>query len=159
MTRPRAALLAACALLWSACGRESGPDAEDEANKIPDNESAPPADAEFASLTGDPVRGERVFARCAVCHVMDEGVHRVGPSLHAIVGERAGRIEGFISTEANRDSGITWAEEELFEYLRDPAAKIPGTISAFQGLEDPQDRADMVAYLAARTELAAREEE
>ena len=102
-----------------------------------------------AGLTGDPEQGRRVFARCRSCHVLEEGVNRVGPSLYGIFGRETGSVEGFRYSEANANAGITWTHETMFEYLENPREYIPGTIMAFPGLRDEQDRADVVAYIAA----------
>ncbi|MBY0568764.1 MAG: cytochrome c family protein [Hyphomonadaceae bacterium] len=109
-------------------------------------------DASGATLSGDTARGQRIFAQCATCHSPDAGVNRVGPSLHGIVGRRAGTVTGFRYSDANRNSGITWTEQELFTYLENPRARVPGTIMAFVGLRNPQQRADVIAYLKANVE-------
>jgi cytochrome c len=103
----------------------------------------------IAGLTGDPEAGRRVFARCRSCHVLEEGVNRVGPSLYGIFGRETGSVEGFRYSEANANAGITWTHETMFEYLENPREYIPGTIMAFPGLRDEQDRADVVAYISA----------
>lgn len=103
----------------------------------------------IAGLTGDPEAGRRVFARCRSCHVLEEGVNRVGPSLYGIFGRDAGSVEGFRYSDANANSGITWTEETMFEYLENPREYIPGTNMAFPGLRSEQDRADIIAYLKA----------
>jgi cytochrome c len=104
-------------------------------------------DAAGAKMTGDTARGQRVFAQCMTCHSKDEGVNRTGPSLYGIIGRKAGTIPGFRYSDANKNSGITWTEQEMFTYLENPKAKIPGTIMAFVGLRNPQQRADVIAYL------------
>ncbi|MBI1250422.1 MAG: c-type cytochrome [Alphaproteobacteria bacterium] len=104
-------------------------------------------DASGAQLTGDPTAGQRIFAQCATCHSVDAGVNRVGPSLHNIIGRESGTVPGFRYSAANQASDITWTEQELFTYLENPQAKIPGTIMAFVGLRQPQQRADVIAYL------------
>jgi len=104
-------------------------------------------DSEYASLTGDADRGKRVFARCMACHTVQEGQNRVGPSLYGIVGREAGSVEGFNYSDANANSGITWTEEVMFEYLEAPQEYIPGTRMIFPGLPSAQDRADVIAYL------------
>ncbi|MDX2276551.1 MAG: cytochrome c family protein [Hyphomonadaceae bacterium] len=108
-------------------------------------------DASGAQLSGDPAAGQRIFAQCATCHSIEEGVNRVGPSLHGIVGRHSGSVAGFRYSDANRNSGITWTEQELFNYLENPRARIPGTIMAFVGLRNPQQRADVIAYLKANS--------
>ncbi len=103
------------------------------------------------TMSGDPARGERVFAQCRTCHSPEAGQNRTGPSLHGIIGRQAGTVPGFRYSDANKNSGITWTEQELYNYLENPRARIPGTIMAFVGLRDPQQRADVVAYLKQTT--------
>ncbi len=100
-----------------------------------------------AGLTGDPEAGRRVFARCRSCHVLEEGVNRVGPSLYGIFGRETGSVEGFRYSDANANAGVTWTKDTMFEYLENPREYIPGTIMSFPGLRDPQDRADVIAYM------------
>lgn len=109
--------------------------------------AAAPVAATFASLTGDAVKGEKVFGQCKTCHVAEKGVNRVGPSLWGVVGRHSGSIEGFKYSPANKNSGIVWTEDKLFEYLEAPQKVVKGTYMAFAGLKNPQDRADVIAYL------------
>ena len=106
-----------------------------------------PAAVTYASLTGDAAKGEKLFAQCKACHVAEAGKNRVGPSLWAVVGRTAGNIPGFNYSKANKESGVTWSEDVLFTYLEAPAKFMPGTRMAFGGLKNPQDRADVIAYL------------
>ena len=101
----------------------------------------------LASLTGDAVKGEKVFGQCKTCHVAEKGVNRVGPSLHGVVGRTAGIIENFKYSPANKNSGLVWTEAQLFTYLEAPQKVVKGTYMAFAGLKKPQDRADVIAYL------------
>ena len=116
-----------------------------------DAAAAPAGGMEYASFTGDAAAGEKVFAACRTCHVFDEGVNRVGPSLHKIVGRKSGSVAGFSYSDANKNSGITWTPDVLFAYLEDPKGYIPGTKMAFPGVKDAQKRADLVAYLEAQS--------
>jgi cytochrome c len=115
--------------------------------------AAAPAGGEmtYASFTGDAASGEKVFAACRTCHVFDEGVNRVGPSLHKVVGRKSGSVAGFSYSDANKNSGVTWTPDVLFEYLEDPKGFMPGTKMAFPGVKDAQKRADLVAYLEAQS--------
>jgi cytochrome c len=97
---------------------------------------------------GDPVEGQEVYKKCRACHdVGPEAKNKVGPLLNNIIGRKAGTIEGFEYTPANKDSGAVWTEEVLFKYLENPLAFMPGTKMAFAGLKDEQDRRDVIAYL------------
>ena len=90
-------------------------------------------------------KGEKVFAQCKACHVVEAGKNRVGPSLWAVVGRTSGSIAGFNYSKANKESGVTWSEDVLFTYLEAPAKFMPGTRMAFGGLKNPQDRAEVIA--------------
>ena len=154
-----AAALASLATL-SACGgkTEEAPATDATTTEAPAADATPAADAapaadagakvEYASFTTDVAAGEKVFALCRSCHVLDEGVNRVGPSLYNVVGRPSGSVAGFSYSDANKNSGVTWSEDVLFEYLKDPKAFMPGTKMAFPGIKDDQDRANLVAYLA-----------
>ena len=119
----------------------------------PDAASAPAVvtAVAYSSLKGDVVHGDKVFLQCKACHVIEAGQNRVGPSLHGIIGRTAGQVAGFSYSAANKGSGIVWTEEKLFEYLENPRKTIPGTKMSFAGLAQPQDRADVIAYLKAKT--------
>ena len=101
----------------------------------------------YASYTGDAAKGKIAFVTCQTCHAIEAGVNKIGPSLHAVVGRHAGIIPGFTYTAANKNSGITWSEDKLFQYLENPQRVVPGTKMAFAGFSDPQKRADVIAYL------------
>lgn len=95
--------------------------------------------------------GADVFKKCRACHdVGPNAKNKVGPLLNGLLGRKAGTIEGFSYSDANRkagDGGWVWTEENLLKYLEDPRAAMPGNKMAFAGLKDEQDRQDLVAYL------------
>ena len=103
--------------------------------------------AKFASFTGDAAKGEATFAACKVCHAVEAGVNKIGPSLNAIVGRSAGTVANYTYSAANKNSGITWTPEKLFQYLEKPQRVVPGTKMTYPGLPDEQKRADVIAYL------------
>lgn len=105
----------------------------------------------YASLTGNAAAGKVVFAQCRSCHVTDPGVNKTGPSLAGIVGRPAGSIPGFNYSDANKNSGITWTEEQLYAYLENPQRVVPKTKMIYPGQPDAQKRADLIAYLKSPT--------
>jgi len=107
--------------------------------------------ATLASFTGDATKGEAVFGQCRSCHVTQEGQNRTGPSLHGIVGRQAGTVANYTYSPANKNSGITWTPEKLFQYLEEPQRVIPGTKMIFPGIADPQQRANLIAWLATQS--------
>ncbi len=102
-----------------------------------------------ARAAGDPEAGKQVFKKCHACHNVGENAkNAVGPVLNGVVGRKAGSIEGYNYTDANKNSGVTWDEATLDVYLTDPRAKVPGTKMSFPGLPNDKDRADVIAYLS-----------
>ena len=105
---------------------------------------APPAMA-----TGDPSKGQTLFARCGVCHTAAKGApNRIGPNLFGVVGRKAGTLAGYSYSSAMARCGITWGADTLPHYLMGPANVVPGTKMTFAGLPNPQQADDMAAYLA-----------
>lgn len=99
---------------------------------------------------GDARRGEDLFGRCAVCHSVEPGKHKLGPSLAGLVGRPAASSEGFSyspAMQSHGEAGVIWTPEELHAFLADPRGVVPRTRMAFSGLKDEGDRADVIEYL------------
>ncbi len=103
------------------------------------------------AVAQDVARGEQVFRVCAACHALVEGQNRVGPSLYGLFGRTAGTVEGFRYSPANANSGVVWSAETLEPYLENPRTFMPGNRMAFAGVRNPQDRADLIAFLREAT--------
>jgi len=92
--------------------------------------------------------GEALFKRhCAICHTVEAGKNKIGPSLAGILGRKAGSVPGYSYTDANKNSGVTWDEHNLDTYLTDPKKFIPGTKMLFTGLKNEGERSALIAYL------------
>ena len=101
-----------------------------------------------AAAAQDAAAGEKVFAKCKICHQIGENAkNAVGPVLNGVVSRPAGSYPGYNYSEANKTSGITWDEANLKAYLKNPRAKVPGTKMVFPGLESDEDIANVIAYL------------
>jgi cytochrome c len=101
-----------------------------------------------AAAAQDAAAGEKVFAKCKICHQIGEGAkNMVGPVLNGVVGRPAGTYPGYNYSEANKTSGITWDETNLKAYLKNPREKVPGTKMVFPGLPSDDDIANVIAYL------------
>ncbi len=96
----------------------------------------------------DAAAGEKVFAQCRACHQVGESAkNAVGPVLNGLFGRKAGTVEGYNYSPANKNSGLTWDEATFRDYIKDPRAKIPGTKMVYAGLKDEQRINDLIAYL------------
>jgi len=97
----------------------------------------------------DPAHGQQVFNKCMACHNADKGgANQMGPNLWGILG--AGIAEdrnGFAFSDALKKVGGTWNWDNLSKWLTSPKAFAPGTKMTFAGLSNPQDRADVEAFL------------
>lgn len=122
--------------------------AEDEA----DDEPAPAATASATPTpTPTPTRVAAAgppasFTTCGVCHSVNAGENRIGPSLAGVVGRRAGSVSGANYSPAMQEANITWNEANLGRYLADPASVVPGGTMPNPNLDAAQRRA-IIDYL------------
>ncbi len=96
----------------------------------------------------DPAAGEKVFGKCKACHKVD-GQNATGPHLNGVVNRPKGSVEGFGYSDAIlalKDQ--SWSPENMFGFLENPKGYMPGTKMAFAGLAKPEDRANVIAWLA-----------
>ena len=101
-----------------------------------------------AAADGDPAAGKRVFNQCMACHTVVKDKHSLGPSLHGVIGRKAGTAPGFKNySPAMQKSEVVWSEETIGKYLTDPKAFIPGNRMIFVGLKKDEDRANLIAFL------------
>ncbi len=105
--------------------------------------AAPAGDA-----AGDAARGAAIYERCQACHALDR--NRTGPKLCGLLGRAAGTAPGFRGySAALKASGSVWDAESLDRFLAATLGAVPGTRMGYAGVKDPQERADLIAFLAA----------
>jgi cytochrome c len=101
-----------------------------------------PAAAQAQSVA----RGQMLFeSRCVACHSLD--ANRVGPALRGVVGRVAGKAPAYFYSEAMAAATHTWDRAKLKAWLTNPESVVPGQTMNYR-LDLPQDRDDVVAYLA-----------
>ena len=107
--------------------------------------------APVSAEDGDPERGEKLWRRCSACHEAGPGArNKAGPDLNNVFGRTAGTVEGFTYSKAMIDAGadgLVWQEDTLSAFLERPKTFVPKTKMTFPGFRDPQDRADVIAFL------------
>ena len=104
-----------------------------------------------AHAGGDPARGKQLFEVCASCHAIGpHAIPMLGPPLNGIVGRVWGSWPHYSYSAgivAGHNAGKVWDDTALNRWLAAPQQLVPGTTMIFSGLEDPQQRADIIAYL------------
>lgn len=99
--------------------------------------------------------GERQFMRkCSICHALEPGPSRkAGPTLHGVFGRAAGTVEGYRYSGTLDGSDIIW-DDTTIDALFDigPDHYIPGSKMPMQVIAEPQDRADLIAFLKQATQ-------
>jgi cytochrome c len=96
----------------------------------------------------DPAKGADVFKQCTACHTINQGgASGIGPNLYAAVGKPHGHVPGFAYSDALKAVPGTWTFDALDAWLTSPRKYAPGTKMTFAGLANPQDRANVIAYL------------
>jgi cytochrome c len=113
-----------------------------------------------AASAQDANKGKSVFNQCKACHALDRAV--VGPPLKAVVGRKAGSVEGYSYSplmKAAGDAGLVWSEAELVNYLKNPTDYLKqyvaskgktasGSSKMVFMLANEDQRKNVVAYLA-----------
>jgi cytochrome c len=100
-----------------------------------------------ANATGDARRGEKLYKDCQACHSIEK--NDIGPMHKGVVGRTAGTVAGYDYSPALRNAKITWTEDNLDKWLTNPQDFIPEN-KMFYEVENPQDRADLIACLRER---------
>jgi cytochrome c len=105
----------------------------------------------FYLASADPAAGEQVFKKCTACHNADQGgANALGPALYGVMGNAVAAHPGFAFSDALKSKGGTWDWETMSAWLASPKKFAPGTKMTFAGLSNPQDRANIMAFLNAR---------
>jgi cytochrome c len=102
----------------------------------------------FYLASADSAAGEQVFKKCTACHNADKGgANALGPNLWGVLGEPVGKGKGFAFSPALSGVGGSWNWDNMNAWLTSPKKFAPGTKMTFAGLSNPQDRANLIAFL------------
>jgi cytochrome c len=160
-------LAAASSLALTACGGGGAPPAtqsappateppaaaaptEPAASAAPaDAAAAPAGDLAAMIAAADIAKGKTLFLQCRACHSLtpESEPGKIGPTLYGVIGRPAGSVAGFAYSDAVATSGKTWTVEEVDHWLEKPSEYLPGNKMVFIGLKNPQDRANVLAYI------------
>ncbi len=108
----------------------------------------------LAEDKGNAEAGQLAFNNaCRTCHTINKDDNRLGPSLHKIIGKKAGSVQGYAYSDSMKNSGITWDEKTLDRFIENPDSVVAGNnMKPYTGMTNAEDRAKIVAYLKAQSE-------
>lgn len=134
--------------LWHAEELEKQGYAVAEAEGSGGGEAAAGPSIETLMQTADAAAGAAIFAKCAACHTVTQGgANGIGPNLYGIVGQPLAGRAGFAYSEVLKSHGGNWDWTNLNAWLESPRRFANGTKMSFAGLSNPQERANLIAYL------------
>jgi len=113
-------------------------------------QTAPQPEVPLGQLlaSADVTRGSDSAKKCATCHTFEKGGRAlVGPPLWGIVGRSKASVAGFNYSPALKQAGGNWTIADLFNFVTNPKAMVPGTAMSFTGIPRGAERADLMAYL------------
>jgi len=108
--------------------------------------------ASRAAAADAPAAGPEAFNNyCRTCHSIKEGDNRLGPSLHKLIGRKAGTASGYANySQGMQASGVTWDEATLEKFMTNPEAVVPNNnMKPFKAVTDAAARGKILAYLQA----------
>ena len=101
-----------------------------------------------SALAQDAGNGAHVFNMCLPCHAIGpDAQNKVRPELNGLDGRHSGTAPNFDYSDANKNSGIVWAEATFKQYIKNPQAMVPGTKMTFAGIQNDHEINDLWAYL------------
>ena len=87
---------------------------------------------------------------CRTCHTLREGDNRLGPTLHKIVGRKAGALPNYAYSSAMKAADTVWDKATLDRFIANPDQVVPGhNMKPYGGIASVEDRAKIVAFLEA----------
>jgi cytochrome c len=112
--------------------------------------AAPAASIGARLKAADATKGATAAKACGACHDFTKGgPNKVGPNLYDVVERPIASHEGFAYSDAMKArSAEKWTYENIDQFVTDPKAVVKGTKMSFAGLKKPEDRANLLAYLA-----------
>jgi cytochrome c len=85
---------------------------------------------------------------CRTCHSIKDGDNRLGPSLHGVVGRKAGSLPGYAYSDTMKGAGIVWDEATLDRFIADPETVVRGNkMKPYGGIASADERSRLIAYL------------
>lgn len=105
----------------------------------------------FYLAAADAAKGEQTFKKCVACHNADPGgANALGPALYGVMGRPIAAHPGFAFSPALKEVGGAWDWDKMSAWLANPKKFAPNNKMTFPGLSNPEDRANVMAFLNSR---------
>jgi cytochrome c len=138
---------AASILMLSGCGGEASSAVAPAAPSVPaptlEELPLPYNEADLAA-------GKKLFGnKCGSCHYIqaDKG-DLMGPNLHGVFDRAVGAKPNYNYSPALKNfEHKQWSPDLIEQWLQAPQGFVPGTAMFFNGLKDPTERRNLIAYL------------
>lgn len=136
-------------LALSACGETAPAEPAGPAVAVPTLAELPAPYNEAILDAGKGLFGQK----CAACHYLEAAKgHLVGPNLHGVFERGTGKAAGYTYSNALKNfEHAAWTPDLLEQWLLAPQGFVPGTAMFFNGIQDPTERRDLIAYLLIET--------
>ncbi len=109
-----------------------------------------PVDISTLMATADVKAGEALIKKCTACHTFDKGgKNGVGPNQWGLMGSGFAHKSDYAYSDAMKaeHGKKKWGNQEMSDFLANPKKYLPGNKMSFAGMKNPQDRANLIAYL------------
>jgi len=91
--------------------------------------------------------GKVVFEKCSSCHSSDSSKNTFGPTLVGVIGRKAGSLPRFAYSDALKESGLVWNEENLRRWIKGNDILVPGTRMRHVEITDKAEQDYLIAYI------------
>jgi cytochrome c len=101
-----------------------------------------------AELSGIEAYGRDIYqGRCSNCHSNEPGQSSLAPTLHGLMGRKAGGVEGFPYSEKISRLDLVWSPETLKVWLASQSLDSALLRMRHLGVADPGDADALIAYI------------
>ncbi len=85
---------------------------------------------------------------CRTCHSAEPGDNRLGPTVHGVMGRKAGSVEGYAYSPGFKTTDLVWDETNMDQFIANPNSVFPGSnMATFAGLADEAQRKAIIEHL------------
>lgn len=85
---------------------------------------------------------------CRTCHSAEPGDNRLGPSLHGVMGRKAGSVDGYAYSPGFKTTDLVWDDANMDQFIANPNSVFPGSnMATFAGLADESQRKAIIDHL------------